>query len=292
MGYRILGRIGEGGMGVVYLAESQEDRQKPVALKLLPPRLKQNEEAHGRFRREILANSFFASEHVINIFDGGETEDGSLYLAMEFFDGEELEGLLQREGRLEAERTIGFSLDVLKGLEAAHDANIIHRDVKPANVLISRDGARAKLMDFGIARILDADDFSDKIFLSVQGSVTGTPQYMSPEQASGDSDLDGRSDLYSTGVMVYQMLSGELPFFSETPLGYLNLHILEDPKPLTEAAPDVPEELAGIVMRLLVKDRDERFQTARETITAIEEALPKVQKRKSGFFGRFFGRFK
>ncbi len=291
-GYRILGRVGAGAMGVVYLCDRQDDPKKPIALKLLEKGAELD--AQGRFKREILAQSFFSHPGVIEIYDAGETEQGHQYLAMEYFEGQDLSVVLEAEKRLAPARALGIARQVLDALSACHEAGVVHRDVKPANVLVSRDGATAKLMDFGIAVIRDLGEFETKVFHSMEGGITGTPEYMSPEQAGGDP-IRAPSDLYSMGVVLYHMLAGRLPFESETSQGYVTLHMLEDPLPLAKAAPDMkglPRELLELVDSLLAKTPEERPASAAAVVQALDAILPKLKDRRGtqGFWGLLWGR--
>jgi hypothetical protein len=271
-GYRVRGKVGEGGMGVVYFAE-HADLDVPVALKLLPPDKLHDADAKGRFHREILAMSFFDHPHVVNILDAGENEDGALFIAMEFVDGQELMDILERVDMVGPELCLPIFRQVLLGLQAAHDAGILHRDLKPENVLVTYADSTAKLMDFGIARILDRSAFESKIFLSVSGTITGTPEYLSPEQAA-DLPLDPRSDLYSFGVMMYLVLSGDFPIDAGESDDFIRAHMMVKPTPLRQLCPFLPEALEAIVMKLLEKDPKDRYQSASDLIAAIDGILP------------------
>lgn len=270
-GYRILGKIGEGGMGVVYYAE-HDNFDEPLALKLLPPEKVHDEDALGRFHREILAMSFFDHENVVAIKDAGPAPDGTFFLAMEFVDGCELMTLLEDQDVIPPRQVLPIFRDVLLGLGAAHDSGILHRDLKPENILVSYRDDVAKLMDFGIARIMDCSTFGDKIYRSMAGTVTGTPEYLSPEQAA-DFPVDQRSDLYSFGVLMYLCLSGDFPIEAEDPQDFIHAHMTQRPRLLHSHNPDVPFKLSKIVMRLLEKEPDDRFQTCQELIAALDRVL-------------------
>lgn len=277
-GYHILGKIGEGGMGVVYYAE-HDDAEEPIALKLLPPEKKHDEDAIGRFHREILAMSFFDHANVVSIKDAGETEDGSMFLAMEFVDGQELMDILEEYDIVSAKIALPIFSQVLHGLGAAHSAGILHRDLKPENILVAYNDNTAKLMDFGIARIIDRAAFENKIYRSIAGTVTGTPEYLSPEQAS-DLPLDQRSDLYSFGIMMYLVLSGEFPIEAESAQGFISAHMMQEPIPLNKRCPFIPKQLSDIVMRLLEKEPEDRFYEAGEVIAALDRVMPMVQAQR------------
>lgn len=291
-GYRILGRVGQGAMGTVYLCDRQEEPGKATALKLLPSDA--SKDAQGRFKREILANSFFSHPGALEIYDAGKTERGFQYLAMEFFDGRDLEQVLEEVTTLPPAEAIEIARQVFETLGAAHDANVVHRDVKPANILVSHDRTTAKLMDFGIAIVGDLGEFEGQVFRSMEGGVTGTPEYMSPEQASGEPITPG-SDLYSMAVVLYHMLSGRLPFESETSSGFITCHMLEDPDPLAKAEPGLksilPMEIHELMAALLQKNPKKRPQTASEIVQVLTDVLPKLHQAPSGTakFLRMFG---
>ena len=276
--HRILGRIGAGAMGVVYLADSQEDPTRPVAIKLLPPDA--SSDAKGRFKREILANGFFSHPGALEVYDAGKTERGYHYLAMEFFDGDDLEEILNEVEKLPPAVAVRLALCVFRTLAAAHEAGVVHRDVKPANILVDGEYTSARLMDFGIAVIKELDGFESQVFHTMEGGVTGTPEYMSPEQAAGES-LGPASDLYSMGVVLYHMLSGRLPFDSETSGGFMSCHMVEDPIPLLKAGPHLkgqPKELLELVDQLLDKSPKAR-PTSAEIDATLEAVLPRLSER-------------
>jgi serine/threonine-protein kinase len=288
-GYRILGLVGAGAMGQVYLCDNQSEPEKPVALKVLPKDA--DPEAKGRFKREILANSFFSHEGALEVYDAGKDDHGNHYLAMEFFDGRDLEKVLDETQRLPAKEAALLARQVFETLGASHAAGLVHRDVKPANILLSWDGKTAKLMDYGIAVIEDLNEFKDMVFTSMEGNVTGTPEYMSPEQAGGDV-VKSSSDLYSMGVVLYQMLSGALPFESETSGGYMTCHMIEDPIPLGQADPSckaLPAGLLQLVDSLLTKTPPERPASAAEVIAVLGSLLPTLGSRPTGRLFSFLG---
>jgi hypothetical protein len=268
--YRLLGKVGAGNMATVYLAE-REDADTPFALKLVPPGA--SPEVHARFKREILANGFLQHEHVIDVFDAGATADGQQYLVMEFFESENLEQALRAQGTLSLRQALRVAQAVARALEAAHGAGIIHRDVKPANILVAKDG-RAKLTDFGLALLRDLGEFRSKVFESESGGVTGTPEYLSPEQALSDP-LGPPSDLYSLGLVLYRALSGRLPFQARSAGGWIQARLQQRPLPLAEAAPEGqwPAALLSLLDRLLVMDPARRIQTAREVAEGLEGVL-------------------
>ncbi|MBX3465835.1 MAG: serine/threonine protein kinase [Planctomycetes bacterium] len=271
--YRVVGRIGAGGHGLVLLAFDEAAPERPLALKLLPRGARA--QAVGRFKREALANSLFHHPGALEVVDAGETRDGEHYLVVEFFDGQDLARALELRRRLRPAEALRVARRVLEVLDAAHAQGVIHRDVKPENVLVSRDLERVKLMDFGIALLRDLGEFDDRVFHTVGPDVVGTPRYMSPEQAASEA-LGPTSDLYALGLVLYELLTGAFPYESDSPLGYLACHITEDPRPLAAACPEAarwPAALHDLVTRLLQKDPDDRPQTAAEAIAAVDRAL-------------------
>jgi serine/threonine-protein kinase len=279
--YRILDKLGEGGMGVVYRAE-HTIMGKTVAFKVLHPSLVKSEESIARFQREVMAMAQFAHRNVVRIFDAGKTEDGRLYMAMELVDGRDLARLLEEQERVPAARTVQILRQILRAVGEGHAKNIVHRDLKPENVLLAQGPAGeevVKVMDFGIAKILEQDEdqpVTPGMFRTMERIVLGTPEYMSPEQASG-SPIDSRSDLYSLGVITYEMLLGRLPFDADSPVGFIGKHIVDPPLTFDEARPGhgLSPALEAFVMKALEKDPQERFQSAEEMLRALEEAAPR-----------------
>ncbi len=266
--YRILSELGRGSMARVYLA-SDPNIDRKLALKVLDPR---NPTSPGmvaamkqRFLVEATAAARLDHPAAVSIYDADvDRETGASYIAMEWVDGTSLRDRLAAGGPLPLMEAIGIVRQVAGALDAAHRQGLIHRDVKPANILLDRQG-RAKLSDFGIAKL-------DDLELTTTGQVLGTPLYMSPEQIR-DDDLDGRSDLFSLGVVLYQSLTGEPPFGGETLPSVTHRILTIDPRPVREHSPHVSEELAGIVDRLLAKDREDRFSTASDLVQALTEAM-------------------
>jgi len=273
--YTVVKKLGEGGMGVVYLVRDDEGQQ--AALKLTKPvQSSAAKEVEGRFKREILATSFFHHENVIQIFDAGQI-GSSHFMAMEFLEGLELRALLKQEGRLSLGRAVRLMRQAFDALAAMHSARIVHRDLKPENFMIvmREDREFLKIMDFGIARILDQqEEFSEQIFQTVAGKFSGSPKYTSPE-ACMEPEVDARADLYTMGVILFELVTGSLPFYAPTSLKYLQQHLYTAPKSIAEVAEDLPhpESLQRLISRLLVKDRDERIQTASEVVAFIDGIL-------------------
>jgi serine/threonine protein kinase/Tol biopolymer transport system component len=250
--YRVLEYIGGGGMGVVYKAEDLR-LTRTVALKFLPPELTRDPEAKTRFLQEARAASGLDHPNICTIHEVGETDDGRLYLAMPSYDGETLRRRIER-GPLPIEEAIDIAEQIARGLAKAHRGGIVHRDVKPANIMVTADGV-VKILDFGLAKLVGA------AAITRTGSSVGTPAYMSPEQGRGE-DVDHRTDLWSFGVVLYEMVAGRRPFRGEHDQAVLYGILNETPKPLGEARPEAPPELERIVDGLLAKDPGDRYPTA------------------------------
>jgi tRNA A-37 threonylcarbamoyl transferase component Bud32 len=263
-------RIGMGGMGAVYLG-SQRSVDRKVAIKTLKPELCNSREFVERFFREARVASKISHPNSVTILDFGQTEDDTLFLAMEYLEGAPLTTRL-REGNLSVREIIEICIQISSALAAAHDNNIIHRDLKPDNIYllsISDDSTFIKVLDFGIAKVTDADEK-----MTQTGQVFGTPEYMSPEQCRGDT-VDGRSDLYSLGCILYRMLVGRPPFESDTPMAVLVSHVSEPPQNVREVIErdDIPEPLAALCMQLLAKEAQDRPETAQAVRARLEEIL-------------------
>jgi eukaryotic-like serine/threonine-protein kinase len=259
--YRILRKIGEGGMGAVYLAEHALI-EKRIALKILFQDLTRRPDLVARFLQEAKSASRIGQENVIDISDFGQTPDGLVYIAMEFLDGQDLGGLLKTERSMSWLRARPILMQIAKALRAAHGHGIIHRDMKPENVyLIAREGRAdfVKVLDFGIAKVVSADE-ADGPRLTQTGMIFGTPEYMSPEQAQGHPP-DHRLDVYAVGCIMYQMLTGSVPFTADSFMGILTKHLVEAPVPLRQRRPDlqIPADVEAICMRALEKDREKRW---------------------------------
>ena len=261
--YRILAYIGEGGMGLVYKAHDAA-LDEVVAIKLLRPQLLEDPRMRQRFLSEIKLARRVTHKNVCRIHDYGE--DGGLgYISMQFVEGVELKTLIQQSPRLSATETCDIAIQLADGLQAIHDAGIIHRDFKPANVVVDRDGD-PRLMDFGIAKLWESRTSPD---LTMQG-IVGTPQYMSPEQASGEA-VDPRTDIYAMGIVLFELFTGTRPFTGENIASILHKQ-LHDPPPLDGAAAAIPAAIKPIIQRALEKRREDRFQTADELKEALSAA--------------------
>jgi len=258
--YRIESLLGVGGMGVVYRARDLS-LDIDVALKLLRPELARKPDAFERFRKELLLARQVSSPHVVRIHDIAEA-GGRWFISMDFIDGESLEGYRDRVGKIPLDGALAVTHALLDGLSAAHARGVIHRDLKPANVLLDRTG-HAYITDFGVARSLGATGMTQS------GIIVGTPEYLSPEQARGDP-ADARSDLYTTGLILYEMLTGALPFAGGTPAETVIQRIVRPPPSLAKARPDLPRWLHAFCDRLLKVNPSHRLQSAKEALRALE----------------------
>lgn len=266
--YRVDSLLGVGGMAAVFQAHHM-GLGRDVALKVLHPNLTQHPEVSSRFDREAKSASRLDHPNCVQVTDFGSTEAGMKFMVMQLLEGEELTGLL--DGRIPAPRVVELMLQIFRGLEHAHKQGVVHRDVKPENIFVTKDhdGKEVlKLVDFGIAKM--AGRSGDDTHKTTAGMVFGTPAYMSPEQAMG-MEADSRSDLYSAGVLMYQMLAGRLPLDNDDPVALVRMQVSRDPDPLP---PSVPPVLAGFTARLLEKDRDDRFPSASQAISMLEDLGP------------------
>src|SRR5215471_13831312 len=261
--FEILQLLGEGGMGAVYKAHDRE-LERDVALKLIRPELARNPEILQRFKQELILARQVTHRNVIRIFDLGQAE-GHKYITMEYLAGRDLRAVLREKGKLPPEEAAKIVLQICRALEAAHAEGVIHRDLKPQNIMLDANG-RAYVMDFGIARSAYLPGMTQT------GALVGTPEYMSPEQAKGEK-LDERSDLFSLGVILYELLVGTSPYHSDTPLATLWRRIQEKAKPLDEIDPTIPSPLCGIVARALEIEPRERFSNATEFAQHLESWL-------------------
>jgi eukaryotic-like serine/threonine-protein kinase len=290
--FTLEGEIGRGGMGVVYHARDERLKRK-VAVKVLPPELAFREEIRIRFLREAETAARLSHPHIVPIHSVGEGPDGLVYFVMAYVDGESLGARLKRRERLPPEEARRIMMETADALGAGHALGIIHRDVKPDNILLEGSRGRTVLTDFGIAKALTSTTGPGT--LTATGVAIGTPHYMSPEQAAGDREIDGRSDIYSLGVVGYQMLAGELPFSAPTVPGILLKQITEQAPNLIDRSPTCPEDLASCVMRSLEKEPESRWPTADALRRALESrsAPPyRPQRRTSGgALGRAESRF-
>src|SRR5918911_743650 len=258
--YKIVGRLGTGGMADVFLAEDQQLGRK-LALKLLHARFAEDAGFVERFRREAQAAAGLQHPNVVGVYDRG-TYDGTYYIAMEYLPGRTLKQLIRQEAPLDPVRAIDITIQSLKAARFAHRRGVIHRDLKPHNVIVD-DSDQAKVTDFGIARAGASD-------MTETGSIMGTAQYLSPEQAQGHA-VSASSDLYSVGVVLYELVTGRVPFDAESAVTIALKHVSEAPKPLREVNPNVPPELEHVVLWALNKDPAHRPKTADELIVALHQ---------------------
>ncbi|HEY1378747.1 MAG TPA: serine/threonine-protein kinase [Gemmataceae bacterium] len=264
--FRILRRIGHGGMGHVYLAE-QTSLKRKVALKFLRPDLAANQTALSRFRREAEAVARVTHANIVQVYAIGEA-GGRHYMALEYVEGRNLRDYLARKGPLELPVALTVMRQVAAALLRAGESGIVHRDVKPENILLTRKG-EVKVADFGLSRDVAGDP---DLRLTQDGVSMGTPLYMSPEQAQGEP-LDPRSDIYSFGVTCYHMLSGQPPFRGKTAYEVALKHVKDEPPPLAESRPDLPPPLCALVHRMMSKDPPARPQSGREVLRELNQAV-------------------
>ncbi len=267
--YRLIKKLGEGGMGEVYAAEHVHIDKK-FALKLLRPEIVSNKEAVSRFYQEARSSSSIGHRNIIGVEDFGELPDGRLYMCMELLNGAPLNDLITQPQPVE--RLLNIMIQTGHGLAAAHAKNIVHRDMKPENIYVTvgpNNDDIPKLLDFGIAKVAGNDGQNN---LTRTGTIFGTPFYMAPEQALGNP-VDGRTDIYAMGVIMYEVFAGSLPFQGESFMGILTQHITTDPEPVAQRAAkaqrSLPPGLADVISRCLLKDPNQRFQTMDELVNAL-----------------------
>jgi serine/threonine-protein kinase len=282
--YHILNKIGAGGMAAVYKA-THTGFDELRAIKVLNADLAVDAKFRQRFKQEAYITRKLQHPNAVRVEDIDETEDGCPFIVMEYIEGASVSQVMRMTGPMPAPRVCAIAKQVAAALDAAHSIGMVHRDIKPDNIVLVQapDGEKAKVLDFGIARVKEGEKKPEAkdVDLTGGGFVVGTPTYLSPEQAQGKrgDDLDGRSDLYSLGVVMYQMLTGRVPFKSSDPMDLLIAHIQQDPPPIRTVRPElaIPEPLANLVMRLLEKDRNLRPASAAaliEELTHIERSLP------------------
>src|SRR5215211_345235 len=250
--YRIVRKLGAGGMANVYLAED-EDLGRRVAVKILNERCANDDLFIERFRREAKSAAGLSHPNIVSVYDRGEAE-GTYYIAMEHLDGRTLKQLILARGPAPIKVAIEYTRQILGALQFAHRKGIVHRDIKPHNVLVDADG-RAKVTDFGIARAGAASQMTEA------GSIVGTAHYLSPEQARG-GPIDQRSDLYSVGIVLYELLTGSVPFMGDAPVEIAMKHLSQTPEPPSARRHDIPADLDYVVLRALAKDPSERYHSA------------------------------
>lgn len=258
--YRIVGLLGMGGMGVIYKAV-QEPLNRVVALKVLLPQFSQDAESSQRFETEAKAVSMLQHQNVVQLFEYGE-ENGSRYFTMQYIDGESLAERIEQKKPMPMEKVIDFSKQICRGLRYAHGMDVIHRDIKPQNVLIDKHEV-ARLSDFGIAKMVSQHS------ITMTGVTVGTPEYMSPEQAAGQ-ELTASSDIYSLGILIYEMLTKNPPFVANNPVAVAYKQVHELPVPPSVKRTDIPKRMELIVLKALKKNPKERYQQIDEMLEHLD----------------------
>jgi len=275
--FQILQKIGTGGMGAVYKA-LQPEMNRMVAVKILHPKLTNRKDLVSRFRREARAMSHLTHPNTVKVFLFGELpEDSSLYIVMEFLEGKNLNQTVRAEGPLPMDRALPVLISVCGALEEAHRAGIVHRDLKPENIFLSHQGGMRdypKVLDFGLAKVTEREMRPGSLILTQEGMVFGTPEFMSPEQAQGKT-LGPESDIYSLAVILYEVLTGKLPFEAKGAMEYLQLHVSGKPITLSERVPGkaFPPLLDRVMDRALAKKPEERFASAADFGAAMQAVL-------------------
>src|SRR6476661_6508533 len=261
--YRLDAQIGAGGMSTVYRAFDAV-LERRVAVKLMHREIAADTDQLERFRREARSVAQLSHPHIVGVIDAGE-EDGRPYIVFEYVEGETLKDRIRRMGRLPVDEAIAYAIEIARALSAAHARHIVHRDVKPQNVLIDEEGS-AKVTDFGIARTLDQEG------LTADGRVLGTTDYVSPEQALGHP-VTGQSDLYSLGVVLYEMLTGEIPFHADSSVAVAMRHVREAIPDVQLLRPEASAATAAVVERAVAKDLSQRYPDAGSMVSELEEVL-------------------
>jgi serine/threonine-protein kinase len=266
--YRLIQPLGAGGMGEVFLAEHRM-LKRPCAIKLIRPDQTGDPQVLARFEREVRMTARLSHWNTIEIYDYGRTDDGTFFYVMEYLPGLSLEDMLERHGPLPAERVVHLLRQICQGLREAHGIGLIHRDIKPGNVFAAQRGGMfdvAKLLDFGLVKPVKETPAAR---LTQEGGISGTPLYMSPEQARGQADVDARSDIYSLGAVAYALLTGRPPFLDTNPMEVMIAHARDDVVPPSQHQADVPADLEQVILRCLAKNRQDRFQD----VDSLEQAL-------------------
>ena len=284
--YKIIEKLGQGGMGEVYLAEdSRLDRK--VALKILPQHLSEKAELRERFEREARAVSSLNHPHICTLYDVGEA-DGIHFLVMEHLVGETLEARLVK-GPLPLEQTLEYAIQIADALDKAHRQGVVHRDLKPGNIMLVKSGA--KLLDFGLAKLQAADTPTnlsalptEQANLTAEGTILGTLQYMAPEQLEG-KEADGRTDIFAFGAVVYEMATGKKAFEGKSQASLIAAIMEKEPRPMSELQPMTPQLLDWVVKRCLAKEPDERWQSASDLMAGLKQVTEIGTQVAPPYFG-------
>jgi serine/threonine-protein kinase len=272
-GYVILDKLGEGAMGAVFKA-SEPRKQRTVVVKFLHRDLVQDERMRRRFQREVAASTRLHHPNVVATLDHGEA-DGRPYFVMEYVPGQDLADRVADGGPLPVAVACDYVRQAALGLQHAHDNGLIHRDVKPSNLMVTAAGA-VKLLDLGLCRLRENSGVGGGVELTRQGAALGTPEYMAPEQARDSTKVDIRADLYSLGCTLYYLLAGRPPFLAPAPLAVVRCQLLDEPPPIDRFRPDVPAAVRAVVHRLLSKAPAERYQTPAELARALHEVAAQL----------------
>ncbi|HEX3032546.1 MAG TPA: Stk1 family PASTA domain-containing Ser/Thr kinase [Bacillota bacterium] len=261
--YELVEQLGGGGMALVYRGR---DRflNREVTVKILRPQYTSDEKFVERFRREAQAVACLSSPNLVSVYDVGE-EHGTHFIVMEYIEGQNLKEVIRERGKLPLSEAVSYARQICEGLEQAHEKGIVHRDIKPHNILVTKSG-RVKVTDFGIAKAITSDTVTQA------GTIMGSVHYIAPEQVKGEQG-GVRSDIYSVGVVLYEMITGQVPFEGETPIAMAMKHIQEDPNPPSCLRPEINQELEKVILRAMAKTPDKRYQTAREMATDLATVL-------------------
>jgi serine/threonine-protein kinase len=280
----VVDRIGSGGMGSVYKAE-QPSMNRMVAIKVLHPRFVTRDDLVARFRREARAMSQLSHPNTARVYKYGALDDGSVYFVMDYLEGRNLAAEVRENGPMEPERAVRVMAQVCGALEEAHRAGIVHRDLKPENVFLTKQGGTTdfpKVLDFGLAKMSEKQMGNGSMMFTQQGMVFGTPEFMSPEQAQGEP-IDNRSDIYSLALILYELITGKLPFDAKSPLDIMKAHVRDAPIPLSNRVPGKAfwPELEAVISKALAKQPADRYESAAQFGEALLGCLPKPSEAKA-----------